>query len=291
MVVLTPLIRKLKEQFPNLFDWWEEDKLRALGFREGDIDVIHESFEGNVLYTGILVLLAFTHGDCYPISSIEEILGISVGRILKALGELIQRKVVYSEKFLHPAKGWNFYYADRDLLLSLVREYKLESAKRRIKRVQPSEAPLSVFVSSVMNKNLEDLETERQMARVGIEELEFTRPWLFEEVPASSETLPEYFLMKIRRSDFFILILGQHITDVVELEYQIAQDSGINCLVFVKEGVERSNRAKQFLSKVNVKYKEFWNPNDLRTQVTASLADDIVRLTRKRQESRRKQAE
>lgn len=219
MVVFTPLIRKLKEQFPNLFVLWEEDKLRTLGFREGDIDVMHESFGANMLYTGILALLAFTHGDCYPISSMEEILGVSVDRILKALGELIQRKVVYSEKFLHPVKGWNFYYADRDLLLSLAREYKLESAKRRIKRVQPSEEPLLVFVSSVMNKKLEDLETERQMARVGIEELGFTRPWLFEEVPASSETLPEHFLMKIRRSDFFILILGQHITDIVEQEY------------------------------------------------------------------------
>lgn len=288
MVVLTPLIRKLKAQFPDLFNWWEEGRLRALGLREGDIDVIHESFGENMLYTGILVLLAFTHGNCYPISSIEEILGISIDRILRALGELIQRKVVYSEKFIHPVKGWNFYYADRDLLLSLVREYKLESSKRRIRRVQPSEVSLSVFVSSVMNKNLEDLETERQMARVGIEELEFTRPWLFEEAPASSETLPEHFLTKIRRSDFFIIILGQHITDAVELEYQVAQDSGIDCLVFVKKGVERSKRAKQFLSKVNVKYKEFWNPNDLRTQVTASLADEIVRLTRKRQESKRK---
>lgn len=282
MVVLTPLMRELKERFPGLFNWWEEQKLRALGFREGDIDVIHELFGRNLLYTGIIVLLAFTHGECYPVSTIEATFNVSEDKVLKALSEFIQRKVVYSEKFGHPISGWNFYYADRDLLLALVREYKLASAKRKVRDIQQSEEPLLVFVSSVMNKELENLDAERQMARVGIEDLGFTRPWLFEEVPASSEPLPDHFLKKIKRSDFFILILGEHITDIVEQEYRTAQESCINCLVFLKGGVERSERTEQFIKTINVKYKGFWNPNDLRAQVSASLTDEILRLARAR---------
>ena len=285
MVVLTPLIRELKERFPGLFDLWEEDKLRALGFREGDIDVIHELFGRDLLYTGIIVLLAFTHGDCYPVSTIESTFNVSEDRVLKAFSELLARKVVYSEKFGHPISGWKFYYADRDLLLALVREHKLVSAKQKIRGVLQSEESLLVFVSSVMNKELENLDAERQMARVGIEDVGFTRAWLFEGVPASSEPLPDQFLKKIERSDFFILILGKNMTDIVELEYQTALKSGVRRLVFLKGGVERTRRTIQFIKTIDVKYKEFWNVNDLRAQVSASLTDEILRLARKSNQS------
>jgi len=281
MVVLTPVIRELKQQYPGLFEWWEDHKLRALGFREGDVDVIHDLLGRNLLYTGIIVLLAFTHGDCYPVSTIEKTFNVPVEKVLKALSELIERKVAYSEKFGHPLSGWNFYYADRDVLLALVRECKLESARQKIRDIRQSEEPLLVFVSSVMNRKLENLEVERQMARLGIEDLEFTRPWLFEETPASSEPLPGYFLNKVKRSDFFILILGEHITDIVEQEYQTARELDIKCLVFLKGGLKRSNKTKKFIKMIKVKYKEFWNPNDLRAQVSVSLKDEILRLARK----------
>lgn len=281
MRVLTPIIRELKRQYPNLFEWWEDQKMRALGFREGDIDIIHELFGQNTLHTGIITLLAFTHGDCYPISTIEKTFNVSVEKVLAALSELIERKVAYSEKFGHPLAEVNFYYADRDVILALVREYKLESARQRIRDVRQSEAPLLVFVSSVMNKKLENLEAERQMARSGIEDLGLTRPWLFEETPASSERLPAHFLNKVKKSDFFVLILGRHITDIVEQEYQTAQKSKTKCLVFLRGGVKRSKKAEDFLKRIDVKYSEFWNPNDLRAQISASLKDEILRSSRK----------
>jgi hypothetical protein len=282
MVVLTPTVRELKKQFPELFELWEDNKLRLLGFREGDIDVIHELFGRNFLHTGIIVLLAFTHGDCYPSSTIEEILNLTKDSVSKALPELIQRNIVYSEKFGHPVSGLPFYYADKGLLLALVREFKLEAAKRRVKKTQQGEETLLVFVSSVMNKEVEDMGAERQMARVGIEDVGFTRSWLFEDTPASSEPLPKHFLTMVKRSDFFVLILGKHITNNVKQEYQTAKKSGIKCLVFLKAESKRSEETMRFIERIRVKYKEFLNPNELRTQVSASLIDEILRIARRR---------
>lgn len=115
------------------------------------------------------------------------------------------------------------------------------------------------------------------MARIAIEDVGFARPWLFEETPASSEPLPGLFLKKVERSDFLILILGEHMTDNVELEYRVAEKSRAHRLVFLKGGIERTERTKIFINSINVKYKEFWNLNDLRKQVAASLIDEILR--------------
>lgn len=283
MVISTRFMRSLKERFPGLLEVWEDSKLISLGFREGDIEVIHELFGRDFIHTGIVSLLAFTHGDCYPVSSIEQILDISEDEILQALSKLIKQRIVYSEKFGHPtAGGWHFYYADRDLLLVLVRDHKLTSAKQRITKLVQSEEPLLVFVSSVMNKELEDLSSERNIARVAIEDIEFARPWLFEETPASSEPLPEGFLRKVERSDFLVLILSKHITDNVKQEYGTAVNSNVPRLLFLKGDVKRTHQTKEFVKRASVKYKEFWNLNDLRAQINASLMDEILRAFRRK---------
>jgi len=270
----------LKERFPGLFDWWEEYKLRALGFKERDIDVMHELFGRDLLHTGIIVLLAFTHGDFYPVCTIASTFDISESKTNKILSNLTRTQVIYSEKWGHPTRGMEFFFADRDSLLTLVREHKLASAKRKISRVLRSEERLLVFVSSVMNKEFENLEAERNIARVAIEDVGFARPWLFEETPASSEQLPDLFLKKVERSDLYILILGDHLTENVELEYQSALRSGVRRLVFLKGGVERTGKTEEFIKKIDVKYKEFWNLNDLRDQIATSLIDEILRSFR-----------
>lgn len=154
MVIMTSLVEELKKRFPSLFDWWEGNKLRALGFREGDIDVIHDLFGQDLLCTGIIVLLAFTQGDSYPVSTIASTLHVNNVKVLRVLTDLVRRKVVYSEKFGHPTRGIDFYFADRDILLHMTREYKLASAKREFGNILQSEERLMVFVSSVMNKEL-----------------------------------------------------------------------------------------------------------------------------------------
>ena len=277
MEVMTPLMRQLKKQFPSLFDWWEEHKLRALGFKERDIEIIHELFGRDLLHTGIIVLLAFTHGDFYPVSTMAPIFGITEDKMKKVLSDLSGRQIVYSERWWHPTQGIEFYFADKDLLLTSVREYKLALAKRKISNVFQSEYRLLIFVSSVMNKKLENLEAERNIARVAIEDVGFARPWLFEETPASSERLSDLLLKKVERSDLFIIILGMHITDNVILEYQAALKSGVPHLIFLKGGVNRAEKTEEFIKQINIKYKEFWNLNDLREQITASLIDEVLR--------------
>jgi hypothetical protein len=280
MIVMTPFMKELEERFPRLFNWWERDKLLALGFREGDIDVIHQLFGTSLLHTGILVLLAFTHGDSYPVCTIASTFNVSGEKVVEVLSELTKRQIIYTEKFGHPTQGLDFYFADRDLLLSLVREHKLINAKRRFAAILPSEERLLVFVSSVMDKELENLEAERNIARIAIEDVGFTRPWLFEETPASSEPLPDVFLKKVKKADLFVLIIGKHITDNVEVEYKAATESNVSCLVFLKKGIEQTNRTRDFIREINVKYKEFHNPNDLRHKISASLIDEVLKQFR-----------
>src|SRR3989304_9524632 len=96
LTVITPVMKQLNERFPKFFEWWDASKIRSLRFREGDIDLIHEMFGKDLLITGIITLLAFTHGDCYPIVTIKEIFDVPEEQVAKIIADLCKRHLVYS---------------------------------------------------------------------------------------------------------------------------------------------------------------------------------------------------
>lgn len=157
-----------------------------------------------------------------------------------------------------------------------VRDYGLDCS------VLNAENPLVIFVSSVMDKRLEDLATERDAAIQAISSLRITRPWAFENAPASSDPPVQTYLEKVDECDLFVLILGSELTDPVEREYQRAVSLGKPRLVFIKNVSKRTPRATEWLSKrQDVKYARFYTSDDLADQVLAAVTDEVVRSHRR----------
>ena len=144
------------------------------------------------------------------------------------------------------------------------------------------EEPLSVFISSVMNPHVEDLSGYRQACQTAIDSLHLTRAWTFEGSPASTESIPEFYLDRIRECDIFVLILGKEITSAVESEYELAWNEGKPRLLFVKPEQERSSRARRWLSERSVKWDgNFLGEEDFEQRVRVAVGDELIRSYRK----------
>ena len=75
-----------------------------------------------------------------------------------------------------------------------------------------------VFISSVLNLEVEDLHKERDTAREVVESYRFLRPWAFEKTPASTDELDESYLKQVDECDLFVLIVGTGSTNPVTAE-------------------------------------------------------------------------
>ncbi len=144
-----------------------------------------------------------------------------------------------------------------------------------------AENPLVVFISSVMDKRVEDLSKERDAAIGAVSSMRVTRPWAFELAPASADPVAETYLDKVEECDIFVVILGAELTDPVENEYARAARVGKRKLLFVKNVGARSERAKAWLAdRSDVKYARFEGPSDLEEQVLAAVADELIKSHR-----------
>lgn len=139
------------------------------------------------------------------------------------------------------------------------------------------EERLLVFISSA----IEELREERKAVREAIEALPLVRPWLFEETPPAPE-LEGSFLQKVRECHFFVLLIGEHISDPVRKEYATATEAHKPCFVFLKE-VARDARASEFVDSLRVKWSRFENLADLRDKVQAAICDYLIRSFREYQ--------
>ena len=108
-----------------------------------------------------------------------------------------------------------------------------------------------VFISSILNKSVEDLRAERNAAKAVIESYGFLKTWAFEDAPASPEKLDNSYLRHVDECDLFILLVGAHMADAVEAEYYRAKDRGRRIFVFAKNVPDRSNRARALLDAAN----------------------------------------
>ncbi len=137
--------------------------------------------------------------------------------------------------------------------------------------VRPSEAPLVVFVSSTIG----EFASERQRLARAIESFRLTRPWLFEEAPASAETLANSYLRKIRDCDLFVLLIGSNLTPPVRKEWETATRAGKRRLAFIKS--DASSEVKTWLRRADVKYDYFADEADLVERASCAIADELIK--------------
>jgi hypothetical protein len=123
------------------------------------------------------------------------------------------------------------------------------------------------------------MEEEREAADRAIRSIDFSRPWRFESAPASSQTLEESYLSKVRTCDIFVLILGAQYSEPVRNEYAVAVEAGKPVLAFVRAG-ERSAEQEEFLSTIGTKYGVYESAADLQHRLHAAVADEVVRRYR-----------
>ena len=141
--------------------------------------------------------------------------------------------------------------------------------------------PYRVFISSIMNRSVEDLFAEREAARSAVEHYApITTPWVFEAEPASPKPPPDFYINGVKNSDLFVLIIGQRLTKPVRNEYDTARDHGKPMLVFAKTVVSREPDAEQMLRSANVKYDAFINAAELREKARSALENHILTLVR-----------
>ena len=141
--------------------------------------------------------------------------------------------------------------------------------------------PYRVFISSIMNRAIEDLLGEREAARGAVDHFSpITTPWAFEAEPASPQPLLDFYLNGVKSSDLFVLLIGARITEPVKAEFDTALDHGKPMLLFAKVMPSRELEADQVLHSANVKYDLFVNATELREKLRRSLGVHLLTLIR-----------
>jgi GNAT superfamily N-acetyltransferase len=139
--------------------------------------------------------------------------------------------------------------------------------------IRPTENPLLVFISSAQ----EEFRKERRVCVDAIQSLVLTRPWAFEYAPASADALEASYLRKVDQCDIFVALIGCDLTASVDKEWKRATEEGKRRLVFVKEGIARTDEVKGWLTRVDVKYDRFVTPRELQERLLIALVDELIR--------------
>ena len=145
--------------------------------------------------------------------------------------------------------------------------------------INRSETDILVFISSVMN---DDLEYARRIAKDAIDSLDFGRPWGFEFTPASSEDLEEAYLRKVSESDFVVWLVGNKTTDPVVNEINQCLASNRRLLVFRLPSKDRDGSTTSLLDEVGsvTKWQDVESIDELRGYIRSTLADEVIRALR-----------
>jgi len=133
-----------------------------------------------------------------------------------------------------------------------------------------------VFISSILNRAVEDLSAERSIAKEIIESYDFLRAWAFEIAPASFENLDDSYLRNIDDSDIFTVIVGAQASNPVAAEIQRAKQRNKPILAFAKRVANRTPMAQALLESTGTKYAAFGSPEELRASLRDALNHTIV---------------
>jgi len=144
-----------------------------------------------------------------------------------------------------------------------------------------------VFISSVIGPEVDDLAEERRAVCSAVAQFpDVAKPWVFEDAPASSQRLADYYLDEVKRCDLFLLIVGRCVTKQVRAECQTALDYERPMLVFRKEVANREPSVEDFLRSLDVKYDSFSDARNLEALVRRGLGQELLSRIRDRSVAR-----
>ena len=144
--------------------------------------------------------------------------------------------------------------------------------------IQRSEPDLVVFISSVMN---EELDCAREVASEAVDSLDFARSWKFESAPASSEPPDRRYLRKVAESDFVIWLVGSETTQPVIDEVNECIVAGRRLLVFKLPSQDRDEQTSSLLD--SVRGVATWKDAEitqLAHRIRQTLYDELIRAVR-----------
>ena len=146
--------------------------------------------------------------------------------------------------------------------------------------LDPSESPLVVFISSVMNND--EVNCARKATRDVIDSIEFGRSWVFERTPASSEAAVVGYLRKVREADFVVWLVGSETTQPVADEINECITSERRLLVFRLPSDQRDAKTRELLDTVRqiVKWQDVESVTQLPQHIKQALNDEVVRALR-----------
>ncbi|MFN0155750.1 MAG: hypothetical protein ACKVUT_15360 [Gaiella sp.] len=112
----------------------------------------------------------------------------------------------------------------------------------------------------------------------------YLAPWAFEFTPASSEAAEDTYLAKVHGADLFIWLIGTETTRPVELEVGEALSAKLR-MIAIKLGTQTRNKKTQDLIlrvQAHCKWASASSEEELRSALSLSLSDEIVRAIRRR---------
>ncbi len=148
------------------------------------------------------------------------------------------------------------------------------------KNTLSSENPLLVFISSVMNYELQEA---RDIVKDTLESYSFFKSWLFEYTPASPTAVDKTYLQKVKDADYVIWLIGSHTTDPVANEIKkCLENYKDNLFVFKLPSYQSSELTKEILDLIGtkVKWKEVDSLAVLKEEINLAIGDDIIKAIR-----------
>lgn len=136
-----------------------------------------------------------------------------------------------------------------------------------------SEDLLRVFVCSTIS----DSAAERAVIERVTRGLHLTRPWLFENAPASADTLDESYLRQVRSCDIFVILVVNQLSAPVLDEWATACQQGKRRLVFVQTRATGHARVAEWIKSLDVRYDTFEDNEDLESKYACALSDELIR--------------
>jgi len=113
------------------------------------------------------------------------------------------------------------------------------------------ESRIQVFLSSMINERTKPF---RGLVRRQLEDTKLARVWCFEKEPAFP-ILQDSYLDAIDRSDVFVLMLWDDLSDVVQREFERCRESNVPWLVFWIDTSPPSDKLSSFLNKISSQTK------------------------------------
>jgi hypothetical protein len=142
------------------------------------------------------------------------------------------------------------------------------------------EAPLKVFVSSVMD---DEMEAWRVAVVETLTDVSFLRVWAFEFTPPTSEALESAYLRHVREAEFVVWLVGRSTSEPVRREIREAMVAHRRLLVLRLPLEPRDDATRDLLAETQTSTK--WshviqNRDELGVTLKQAIADEIVRVFR-----------